>query len=142
MNSGKTVRFGLELGSNDSETLNAAMRCNSIDKLHDSLPKLRQWRTGTDARNGVAMDSMLHRLGRLQEKHSGRLSVFSFDIPEDEFTTTNARDLHMATIIGQHRDLAEPDGFVIVLVGNAHAFNVLGQIRIGRHTQCQAAKSK
>lgn len=121
LNAGHAVRIGLELSSDDTDALNAAMLLPD-DALHAALMNLPQWRTNNDARNGIAMASMLQRFGRLAGQHPGRLTVFAFDIPHGSFTSANARDAHMADVIDQHRTLAGEDEYLLVLVGNAHAF--------------------
>ncbi len=126
LDAGKRVRIGLEFNSDDTEALNAAMDLQYEEALHDALMALPQWREGTDARNGVAMAAMLQRLGRLSNQHPGQLAVFAFDIAFEQFTSTNARDAHMAAIIGQHRELADDSDYVLVLAGNAHAFAAPG----------------
>lgn len=75
---------------------------------------------------GVALAAMLKRFGRLTLEHSGQLEVFAFEIPPDRFTNANARDGHMASVIGRHRALAADGEYVVVLVGNAHAFAAPG----------------
>lgn len=122
LNAGHAVRIGLELSSDDTDLLNAAMQLQDEDALHAALMKLPQWQTNNDARNGVAMAAMLQRFGRLVQQHPDRLTVFAFDIPPARMTSANARDAHMADIIGQHRRLAAEDEYVLVLVGNAHGF--------------------
>ena len=126
LNAGKSVRIGLEFNSNDTKALNAAMLLQDDGALHDALMALPQWRDGTDARNGMAMAAMLKRLGRLSSQHPRQLTVFAYDIPINQRATPNARDAHMAEIIGQHRTLAEDQEYVLVLAGNAHAFAVPG----------------
>jgi hypothetical protein len=126
LKSGKTVRLGLEFASDDTKALNAAMLLQDENDLHDALMALPQWQNGTDARNGVAMVAMLQRLGDLTSKHPGQLTVFAYDIGFNQFTNANARDAHMAAIIGQHRELADDNDYLLVLAGNAHAFAVPG----------------
>lgn len=126
LHSGKAVRLGLEFDSGDTAALNAAMLLQDESDLHNALMALRQWRDGTDARNGVAMATMLQRLGSLSSKHPGQLTVFAYDIGLDQFSSANARDAHMAEIIGQHRERADDDHYLLVLTGNAHAFAVPG----------------
>ncbi len=126
LDTGKSVRMGLEFNSNDTDALNAAMLVQDDEALHDALMALPQWREGTDARNGMAMAAMLQRLGRLSSQYPGQLTVFAYDIAFDQFTSTNSRDAHMAAIIGRHRTLADDSDYVLVLAGNAHAFAAPG----------------
>jgi len=124
LTAGRAVRLGLELTSDDTDALNAAMSLQDNEKLHSALMKLPQWRNNNDARNGVAMAAMLQRMGRLSEAHHGQLTLFAFDVPYEQSASVNpnVRDQHMADVIGRHRDIAENDEYVLVLVGNAHAF--------------------
>lgn len=124
LKAGRSVRFGLELSSDDTDALNAAMLERDDERLHAMLMTLPQWRNNNDARNGIAMATMLQRMGRLSEDYPGQLTLFAFDIPFElsGVVSPNVRDQYMANRISHQRDRADDDEYVLILVGNAHAF--------------------
>lgn len=125
LKAGHGVHVGLEMSASDQDGLRAAMTLPDPERRR-ALLELEQWRAGRDGRNSVAMARMLGRLGKLGARFGNRLSLFSFDIAYDWRGEANDRDRFMAETIGRQRQAIPDADYLLVLVGNAHAFGVPG----------------